>query len=337
MTGTVRIKDLLALLKAAGESTRLRILVLLAAGELNVKDLTRVLAQSQPRISRHLRLLVEAGLIERFREGGSVYFRLAEADTGAEIAGALLEAIERADPVLVRDRERAEQVKRERAEVAQAYFDAHAADWDGIRARHVAEAEVEAAMREALGDGPFETLVDLGTGTGRTLELFADRTRHGIGIDLNRAMLAYARAKLERAGHRHLRVRLGDLYDPPLLEGKADAVVVHQVLHFLDDPARAVREAARLLKPGGRLLIVDFAPHELEFLRGELAHSRLGFAADQVGQWLGQAGLELGAQRNLVPMGDAREGKLTVSLWLGIKPELERPSAQHSGKMGVAA
>jgi ArsR family transcriptional regulator len=328
MAGTLELDALLTALKAAAEPTRLRLLALLLDGELNVKDLTQILGQSQPRISRHLKLLAEAGLVERAPEGSWVYFRLAEDGRGGEIARQILQGIDRADPVLVRDRRRAEALQHERQEAAQAYFQSHAADWDRIRALHVAEADVEAAVSSALGSGPFDLLVDLGTGTGRMLELFAPRFRRGIGLDLSPAMLAYARAKLERAGLTHAHVRQGDIYDLPLADRSANAVIMHQVLHFLGDPQRAIREAARVLAPGGRLLIVDFAPHELEFLREDYAHERLGFAAAVIGQWLTDFGLDLMATRDLPPAERAGSDKLTVSLWLAGRPGVpDTPSA----------
>jgi ubiquinone/menaquinone biosynthesis C-methylase UbiE/DNA-binding transcriptional ArsR family regulator len=307
-------------LKAVAEPTRLRVLVLLSAGELNVKDLTRILGQSQPRISRHLKLLAEAGLVERAPEGSWVYFRLAETGQGGELARLVLERIDRSDPQLVRDLRRAEGLQQERQAAAQAYFQSNAGDWDSIRALHVAEAEVETAVAEALGAGPFDLFVDLGTGTGRMLELFADRFRRGLGLDLSPAMLAYARAKLERAGMQHAQVRQGDIFDLPLADQSADAVIMHQVLHFLADPQPVLREAARVLAPGGRLLIVDFAPHELEFLREQFAHERLGFAGAHVQQWLADCGLEVLETRELTPPGGAAEGKLTVSMWLAGRP-----------------
>lgn len=307
-------------LKAVAEPTRLRVLVLLSRGELNVKDLTRVLGQSQPRISRHLKLLAEAGLVERAPEGSWVYFRLAEEGPGGEVARQILQGIDHSDSVLVRDRRRAEALQSERQEAAQAYFQTHAADWDKIRALHVAEADVEAAVSSALGPGPFDLLVDIGTGTGRMLELFAPRFRRGIGLDLSPAMLAYARAKLERAGLTHAQVRQGDIYDLPLGDQTADAVVMHQVLHFLSDPQRAIREAARVIAPGGRLLIVDFAPHELEFLRDEYAHERLGFSGPVVSQWLSDFGLQMLETRDFAPAEGTTRDKLTVSLWLAGRP-----------------
>ena len=315
--GLSRLQSLAAL-RAAGEATRLRILALLAGGELNVKDLTQILGQSQPRISRHLKLMAEAGLIKRFREGSWVFFRLADSGAEAALASAIVASLDQSDLTLARDRARAAAVQKARAEAAQAYFKAHASEWDKIRALHVAEKEVEAAMDEALGQGPFSLLVDLGTGTGRILELFGARASRALGFDLNHAMLAYARMKLERARLSHAQVRHGDLYNVPLADSVADAVVLHQVLHFLDDPSAAIAEATRLLKPGGKLLIVDFAPHELEFLREQSAHRRLGFARDQLSRLLEGAGLKVERFRELSP--EPSQGKLTVSLWLGLKP-----------------
>ncbi len=325
----------LAGLRAAGEATRLRILALLAGGELNVKDLTQILGQSQPRISRHLKLMADAGLIKRFREGSWVFFRLAESGAEAALAQAIVSSLDPSDLTLARDRARAQAVQKARAEAAQAYFKAHAGEWDKIRALHVAERDVEAAMDEALGAGPFNLLVDLGTGTGRILELFGARAARALGFDLNHAMLAYARMKLERAGLSHAQVRHGDLYNVPLPDGAADAVVLHQVLHFLDDPAAAIAEASRLLAPGGRLLVVDFAPHELEFLREQSAHRRLGFARDQLGRLLAGAGLKLARFRELKP--EPSGGKLTVSLWLGEKPAVAGKKRKASPRVEVAA
>jgi ArsR family transcriptional regulator len=218
--------------------------------------------------------------------------------------------------LIQRDRVRAEALKQERAEAAQAFFRECAAEWDRIRSLHVAETEVEAAMLAALGPGPFDLFVDLGTGTGRMLELFADCYRRAIGIDASQAMLALARAKLDRSRLRNAQVRHGDIYHLGLDDQVADAVVMHQVLHYLSDPARALREAARVLAPGGRLIVVDFAPHELEFLRQSFAHVRLGFAPAQVEQWLAEAGLETLETKELRPPAEARSDKLTVLLWL---------------------
>ena len=319
-TAELKTSDLVTALKAAAEPTRLRILLLLAGGELNVKDLTLVLGQSQPRISRHLKLMFEAGLIERFREGSWVYFHISDRQPGGRLALRLVADVDPAEAAVRLDRERADALKREREASAQAFFEKHAADWDRIRTLHVAERDVEAAMREALGSGPFRFLLDLGTGTGRTLELFSDRFERGLGIDVNQAMLAYARAKLKTDGCTRAQVRHGDIYALSLADRQADAIVMHQILHFLSDPSLAIREAARVLVPGGKLLIVDFAPHELEFLRTGEAHERLGFSHEQISGWLKDAGLVPHMVRDLTRKPGGSENILTVTLWLAERP-----------------
>jgi ubiquinone/menaquinone biosynthesis C-methylase UbiE len=308
-------------LKAAGEATRLRILALLAEAELTVSDLTAILRQSQPRISRHLRLLAEAGLVDRFREGSSAFFRLGERGGAAEFARSLIARLDPDDPTIVRDRDRLSAVRTQRASAAQAYFRRHAVQWDRIRKLHVADEAVEDAIRAALAPSPIRSLLDLGTGTGRMLELFGPQIEHGLGLDLSPAMLALARTRLDRAGLRQCSVRQGDIYDLALPKDSFDVVIIHQVLHFLDDGARAIQEAARVLRPSGRLLVVDFAPHDLEFLRDEHAHRRLGFAPDTITQWMKAAGLDILLEQSLAPE-PASEGKIAVSLWLGRDPRI---------------
>jgi ubiquinone/menaquinone biosynthesis C-methylase UbiE len=309
----------LGALRAAGEPTRLRLLALLANGELNVTDLTEILGQSQPRISRHLKLMTSAGLIERQREGSWAFFRIAHDGPGAGLAQAVVDRLSPNEPVLVRDRERLAEVRHTRADQAAAYFREHAKDWGKIRALHVEEAAVEAAIRKAVGDKPVRALLDIGTGTGRIIEIVGDLADRAVGIDLSVDMLAVARANLAKLGLTKAQVRQGDVYALPVQPQSFDLVVIHQVLHFLDEPARAIREAVRALAPGGRLLIVDFAPHDLEFLRDAHAHRRLGFAAETVEQWMTQAGLTPVLHRNLAPPGGAKD-KLTVSLWLARDP-----------------
>lgn len=326
--GAVGFDDLTVALKAAGEETRLRILALLAEAELTVSDLTDILRQSQPRISRHLKLLGEAQLVERYREGAWAFFRLAEHGEVVEAARSLVGRLDPADPIIARDRERLVAVRAARAAAAQAYFTLHAAEWDRIRRLHVSDAAVEQAVTAALGDKPFRSLLDLGTGTGRMLELLGGGLERGLGIDLSHDMLALARARLDRAGLRHCSVRQGDIYDLNLARDSFDVVIVHQVLHFLDDGARAIREAARVLRPQGRLLVVDFAPHDLEFLREEHAHRRLGFAAETVAQWLEQAGLDVVSHRTLPPETGS-DGKIAVSLWLARDPRIVLAGSQR--------
>ncbi len=317
--GQLDTDNLVTALKAVAEPTRLRILVLLRDGELNVKDLTQILGQSQPRLSRHLKLLSEAGLVERFREGSWVYFHISERSVGGRLSLRLLESINKDDPVLIRDKRRVNELRHAREEAAQAYFRSHAAHWDSIRSLHVSEHEVETKMRELLGRGPFQQFVDLGSGTGRVLELFSSTFEAGIGIDVNNTMLSYARSKLESAGQHHIQMRHADIYNLPLPDNMADAVCVHQVLHYLNDPSCAITEAARILKPGGQLLIVDFAPHELEFLRENHAHVRLGFSHSTIEGWLSDANIEPTAACDLSPKNGKDAQTLTVSLWKGMR------------------
>lgn len=322
------METILTALRAAGEHTRLRLLALLGRAELPVSELTRILGQSQPRVSRHLKLLCEAGLLERTQEGAWVFYRLADRGLGAQLTRALLELLPANDVQLGRDLQRLDSIIKEHATAAAEYFRRSAADWDSIRSLYVAESDVEQAMLEAVGEKPIEQLVDLGTGTGRVLQVFAPRIKHGLGIDRSREMLAVARANLEAAGLRHCQVRHGDIYNLPIADGFADVITVHHVLHFLDNPATAVAEAARALKPGGRLLIVDFARHQLEFLRTEYAHRRLGFGDDEVISWCRSAGLINPTVRHLTASGKSAAEKLTISLWTstqGKRASVRRP------------
>lgn len=325
----------LAALRAAGEPTRLRVLALLAEGELTVSDLTDILGQSQPRISRHLKLLVEAGLIERHREGAWAFFGLAERRDRLSALRAALAHLDKTDPALVRDRERLAEVRVAHQEGAARYFSAQALRWDAVRNLHVAEEAVERAILDAVGDRRSEALLDLGTGTGRMLELLSPHVGRAVGIDANRDMLALARANLSRAGVSNAQVRSGDLFALPVPAGSFDLVVVHQVLHFLDDGARAVREAARTLSAGGRLLIVDFAPHGIEALRENEAHRRLGFAHETMTGWLAAAGLDLVSHVDLPPPDGAAD-KLTVSLWLARDPRIVADALPSPSNLEVA-
>lgn len=330
MPKSLSFETLHATLKASAEGTRLRILALLTEAELTVSDLTEILGQSQPRISRHLKLLAEAELIERHREGAWAFFRMPDRGEGAELGRLLVERLDPNDPILARDRERLAAVRQARAEAAQAYFRVHAAEWDRIRKLHAADEAVEEAIRKALADKPTRALLDLGTGTGRMLELFGPAIERGLGIDLSLDMLLLARARLERAGLKHCSVRQGDIYNLTQARESFDVVIIHQVLHFLEDGARAIREAARVLEPSGRLLVVDFAPHDLEFLREEHAHHRLGFAPETVSQWLNAAGLDVTMHESIAPEPGS-EGKIAVSLWLARDPRI-----QFAGRREVA-
>jgi ArsR family transcriptional regulator len=302
---------------ALADPTRTRIVALLRAMELSVGELAQVLGQSQPRVSRHVKILIDAGLAERRKEGSWVFLSLGNPerveplflllDRWAEIDG------ENRTPDA--DAARLSAVRADRAAAAERYFAQHAKDWDEIRSLHIAESEVEAAIARALGDGPLGRLIDIGTGTGRMLELFAGDAKAALGVDRSPEMLRLARVKLAQAGLASAELRQGDMYSLPLPSGSADTVILHQVLHFAQQPAAAVQEASRLLTPGGRLLIIDFAPHEREELRDRDAHARLGFADDAVIGWMAAAGLEARVVDHL------EGGELTVTLWEGVQPE----------------
>ncbi len=308
--------ELLAGMRAIAEPTRLRLLFVLSHGEFNVSELTQILGQSQPRISRHLKLMAEAGLLSRYKEGSWVLFRLSEQTRGAALARAVVDLLPGSDSILANDIARMEEIRRQRAEHAAAYFSANAGNWEKLRSLHVSEADVEAAMNAMAGSGTLGNFIDLGTGTGRILSLFAARASQATGIDQSREMLIVARANLESSGLRHAQVRQGDIYALPFASASADFVTLHQVLHYLDDPPRALIEASRILKPGGRLLIVDFAPHELEHLRDQHAHRRLGIAAGLMATWLKRADLKVLAEKTLPPPRSNGSAGLTVSLWL---------------------
>jgi ArsR family transcriptional regulator len=312
----VTLETMVDTLKAAAESSRLRILALLSTGDLTVSDLTDILNQSQPRVSRHLKLLLEAALIERYQEGSWAFFRLSDLDLARDFVHGVVSRLHREDQQIARDLERLSAVKRRRQERAAEYFSANAASWDEIRSLHVPDGAVEAALGKLVGKRPFQSMLDLGTGTGRLLELFSSLYRRGIGIDMSREMLSVARANLDKAGVTNAQVRQGDIYAPPVERNSFDLVTIHQVLHYLDNPQEAIAEAARLLRPAGRLVVVDFAPHGLEFLRDEHAHQRLGFSDRQIAEWFDEAGLDLEETEDCEPRGGA-DSSLTVKLWLG--------------------
>ena len=317
---------LLSALRAIAEPTRLRLLVLCARGELTVSELAQILGQSQPRVSRHLKLLCEAGLLERFREGAWAFYRLAQRGHAAILADHLVALLPTGDAGLALDLDRLDGVKRSRAAAASEYFRANAGEWNRIRSMHVDEAEVERAVLGTIGERAVADYLDIGTGTGRLLELIGPRAKHALGVDLSREMLAVARANLERAGLVHCSVRQGDMYQLPLGSNGFDLVTIHQVLHYLEDPASAIAEAARVLAPGGRLVVIDFAPHTLEELREKHAHRRLGFRDAEVLDWF--AGAALTPRKTTHLPGQP----LTVSVW-----SADRAAATTTAKPALRA
>ena len=319
------LEPVVAALRAIGEPTRLRVLALLAEGELAVGEIALALGQSQPRVSRHLKLMTEAGVIERAPEGAWVFYRLPmRAGAERKLVESALGGLDKDDLVIARDRERLGSIRADREAAAAAYFEANAADWERVRALHLPDADVDRHILEVAGPGPFDLMVDVGVGVGRMIELFAPRIARAEGFDLSRQMLAIARANLDHAAPGKVSLRIGDAHDPPTAPDIADLVTIHQVLHFLSDPARAVRQAVRALKPGGRLVIIDFAPHELEFLREEHAHRRLGFSDAEIEAWCADAGAPMSGCATLAP---ERAGDLSVKIWTADKLGASSPES----------
>jgi len=316
------LSPMLDILWALDEQTRLRIAALLQHGELTVSDLTDILSMSQPRVSRHLNLLAEAGVVDKHREGTWAFFDLVTSGPIGRLVGNVLALTDDKDPVLAADLDRLAIVRGRRTASAQEYFAGIAPRWDQERSLHASDSTVEQTIVDTIGSAKYESMLDVGTGTGRMLQLLGRDASRAVGFDSSHSMLAVARANLERAEIRGIDLRQGDIYSPPFANDSFDLIVIHQVLHFLDDPARAIREISRLLTPSGRLLIVDFAPHSLEFLRSDHAHVRLGFRADTVETWLEQSELAVATVRTIAPPpvegAEANDGeRLTVSLWLG--------------------
>lgn len=315
------LEELIAGIRAAGDVTRLRLLALCAQGDWTVSELTQCLGVSQPLASRHLKQLVDAGLVERRQEGSWVFCRLGRDGEVGQFVHQLLGLIPTDHRLFQRDNERLAAIRQQRAQSATSFFRSLAAQWDEIRALHVGDAEVEHALLALLPSEQVHDLLDIGTATGRVLELFGARGVHGVGIDLSREMLAVARANLARAGLSQCYVQQADMYDLPWPGPSFDAVTIHQVLHYADEPGKAIAEAARVLRPGGRIVIADFARHEHEELRRVHAHRRLGFVDDEMKTWLTGAGLDPGATQTLPGH------KLTICLWHAERPHDAAPLA----------
>jgi ArsR family transcriptional regulator len=318
------LDGLIAGIRAAGDLSRLRLLSLCAQGDWTVSELTQCLGISQPLASRHLKLLVDAELVERRQEGSWVFCRLSRSGEAGRFARQLIRLIPSDHHLFRRDNERLAAIRRQRAHSASAFFRDLAAQWDEIRALHVGDAEVERALLALLPPDEVGDLLDIGTATGRVLELFGARGVNAVGIDLSREMLAVARANLARAGLSQCYVQQADMYDLPWPGPAFDAVTIHHVLHYADEPGRAIAEAARVLRPGGRIVIADFERHDREELRRVHAHRRLGFVDDEMKSWLAGAGLQAGATRRLPGT------TLTICLWHARLPRAAAPiSGNH--------
>lgn len=309
--------------RALADLTRLRIMRLVSEMELAIGEVAQVLGQSQPRVSRHVAILCDAALAERRREGSWIYLRAAVGGL-AGIIGKLLAAAETDDrhfaALCEDDRRKLAAIRAARDNQAQDYFSAHAETWDELRRLHSADALVEAALAKALAGAPLGRVLDIGTGTGRMAELFAASAEHIVALDKSPAMLRVARARLQHVGNARIEMVQGDFTSLPLAAASVDTVLFHQVLHFAQDPAMALREAARVTREGGRIAIVDFAAHSHEELRERHAHARLGFEDGQMAALMRQSGF-LPAE----PLA-LDEGELVVKIWIGTR----RPQAKQA-------
>lgn len=316
-------------LRAAAEPTRLRVLGLCDHADLSVNELVEILGQSQPRVSRHLKLLVSAGLLERNQEGTRVYYRRA-VDTGcAELGRILVDLLPHDDPGLVADLNRLEEIKRKRMERAEAYFLENAENWEDLRGLYVDDQEIDKQLQSLILAEPAQDLLDIGTGTGRVLELVGDQVTSAIGIDKSRPMLDVARANIDRLGFKNCQVRLADMYRLPFAANSFDVVTIHMCMRYAEAPDEVVSEASRVLRPSGRLILVDFAPHDLRELRDEHAHRWLGFENREMIDLLKRAGLK--AEKPKILEGDP----LTVCLWTGRAADVANDTeARVGGKIG---
>jgi len=304
-------KHVLAL-KTLGHTERLRILALLSRGELTVSELVQILKLSQPRVTQYIISLETAGVIERLKEGSWVFSRIRRGNEAVSaLVATTLATLPQNDPILLSDLKALENVRAERSKAAEAFFANVANDRSQLGDDYLPQADIEAKMQELLGAGPFEYMVDMGTGTGRMLEVFSDRITRGSGIDNNSQMLKVARSKL--AAKEHIAVRQGDILSVPLGDAVSDLVSLHQVLHYLDDPEAAITEAARLLKPAGQLIIVDYEDHEREEFRTDYAHRRLGFSDRDIREWLASAGLSLTHSDQIA----TQDNLPNVRIWIG--------------------
>jgi ArsR family transcriptional regulator len=302
----------LDILAALSDPTRLRIMLLVRDMELAMGELADVLGQSQPRVSRHVRILADAGLVRRQKEGAWVFVALDSRAPAAEVEALIERLLGGADPCAV-ERGRLAQVRAERQKAVDSWFEAHAAEWDWLRRLEGPAGGIDGALLAAATAGrPVGRLLDIGTGTGSILELLGPHAARATGVDRSPGMLRLARAKID--GLPDSEVRQADMRALPFDDGSFDTVVMHQVLHFADDPAAVVGEAARVAAAGGRLLVADYAAHRHEELRSRLQHQRLGFEPGAVSAWMAAAGLEPRIAATAAGTG------LTSILWEGRRP-----------------
>ena len=271
------------------ETTRCRILQVVDGHELTVSELCGVLQLPQSTVSRHLKQLADGAWVDSRRDGTSNLYRLrAQADASARNLWDLIRSELAGSEIGRQDRRRLESVLAERRSRSRAFFSAGGEQWDRLRDDLFGRRFDLEAFLSLLGEG--WVVGDLGCGTGRTTEMLVPFVRQVIAVDGSDAMLESARRRLGDADR--VSLRQGDLESLPITDRSLDLAVLLLTLHHVPDPGAVLREAHRVLKPGGRFLLVDMLPHAHEEYRQEMGHVWLGFSAERVRQELAQAGFD---------------------------------------------
>lgn len=280
---------MLDLLKALADPCRLRLVAVLLRAEFTVQELTQILDMGQSRISRHLKILSEAGVLSVKRQGTWSYYRVGE-------DSAFFCAIR---PAFERELEQLPQRREDLAAVALAlearrrrsleFFDQHARTWDVLSRTLLPVPQYQERLLSLVPT--VDTLLEIGVGTGALLPDLSRRAAKVIGVDHSPAMLDEARRRLDHAGNSAAELRLGEMTHLPLADGGAGCVVANMVLHHAADPQAVLAEITRVLKPGGILVLADLARHEREWAREQLADQWLGFEEEELRGWLQGAGL----------------------------------------------
>ena len=298
--------DYIDALRAISEPTRFRLTRLCAQGELTVSELMRIVGQSQPRVSRHLKLLQDAGVLESFREQHWVFYRVAQNSPSQQLVSDLLQHLPADDDLMDFDQTRLNELRDARAKLSEEFVETEVPDWLRLHEYHGDELRFGDAVRDALAGREVGHLLDIATGTGRMLKIAGPLAESGVGIDLSKKMVMVARNALAEADLPHLTVRQEDMYQMRFPARHFDTVTIDQVLYFASNPDALIREATRVLKPSGRLLLVAFT---------EAANAKtppaVSIAISDIRSWLEDAGLKI-VTTNVLP-GDVLDISLLVS------------------------
>jgi DNA-binding transcriptional ArsR family regulator len=293
-------------LKAISEPTRFRLVRLCAQGELTVSELMRIVGQSQPRVSRHLKLLQDAGILERFREQHWVFYRVAQEEHYQLLVSGLIKQIEKNETIIQLDQSRLIELQAARATLSETFIETELPDWLRLHEYHGDTARFESAVQDALAEKTVGHLLDVATGTGRMLKIVGPLASSGVGIDLSKKMVTVARSVLAESGLAHLTVRQEDMYQMRFAARHFDTITIDQVLYFATNPDALIKETARVLKYGGRLLVVAFTASKTA-----KTPPSVGIELSDIQQWIESAGLKI-TNTNILP-GDSLDISLLVS------------------------